>query len=109
MFNISLKYCFFKPSVECLHLMPKCRRVCGCALLHHAAYFMCFQLSRKFMVLPGDEIFHGIVHKMIEVQPPLPGNNNNVADWREQSLAGFQLIGTTANPGVKQAAGVPVP
>jgi hypothetical protein len=65
---------------------------------------MCFQLSRKFMVVPGDEIFHGIVHKMIEVQPPLPGNNNNVADWREQSSAGL-----TANPGLKQAAGVPVP
>ncbi len=56
------------------------------------------------MVVPGDEIFHGIVHKMIEVQPPLPGNNNNVADWREQSSAGL-----TANPGLKQAAGVPVP
>ncbi|CAN5963347.1 unnamed protein product [Sphagnum jensenii] len=89
--------------------MPKCRRVCRCALLHHAAYLMCFQLSRKFMVLPGGGIFHGIVHKMIEVQPPLPGNNNNVADRRKQSLAGFQLIGTSANPGVKQAAGVPVP
>jgi hypothetical protein len=75
---------------------------------------MCSQLSRKFVVLPGDGTFHGIVHKMIEVQPPLPGKNNNVAGWREQSLAGFQLIGTTANPGVKQAAGrrhyrVPVP
>jgi hypothetical protein len=46
------------------------------------------------MVLPGDGTFHGIVHKMIEVQPPLPWNNNNVADCREQSLAGFQLIGT---------------
>jgi hypothetical protein len=66
---------------------------------------MCFQLSRKFMVLPGDGIFHEIVHKIIEVQPTLPGNNNNVADWREQSLDGFQLIGTTANPGVKQDAG----
>ncbi len=59
-----------------------------------AAYIMCSPFNRKFMVLPRDGTFHGIVHEMIEVPPLAAGknNNNNPAEWREQSSASFQLI-----------------
>jgi hypothetical protein len=50
---------------------------------------MCSPFNWKFMVLPRDGTFHGIVREMIEVPPLAAGNNdnNNPADWRGKSSA----------------------